>query len=146
MLMIHRRFLSWLGLTAGALMLAPASANVTLNLKEADISTLIATVSEVTGRNFIVDPRVRGKVTVIWTLVNEGLARIDWSESGGPRVTEPQKRGFGTDLIEKIVAHELRHPVELEFLPTGVRCKLLVPVREPNEFMLRSGPPPQKGH
>ena len=65
MLMIHRRFLSWLGLTAGALMLAPASANVTLNLKEADISTLIATVSEVTGRNFIVDPRVRGKVTVI---------------------------------------------------------------------------------
>ena len=90
--------------------------------------------------------RAGGKVTVIWTLVNEGLARIDWSESGGPRVTEPQKRGFGTDLIEKIVAHELRHPVELEFLPTGVRCKLLVPVREPNEFMLRSGPPPQKGH
>ncbi|MCA0910578.1 CHASE domain-containing protein [Qipengyuania gaetbuli] len=90
--------------------------------------------------------RAGGKVTVIWTLVNEGLARIDWSESGGPRVTEPQKRGFGTDLIEKIVAHELRHPVELEFLPTGVRCKLLVPVREPNEFMLRSAPPPQKGH
>ena len=90
--------------------------------------------------------RAGGKVTVIWTLVKEGLARIDWSESGGPRVTEPQKRGFGTDLIEKIVAHELRHPVELEFLPTGVRCKLLVPVREPNEFMLRSGPPPQKGH
>ena len=40
-------------------------AEVTLNLKEADISTLIATVSEVTGRNFVVDPKVRGKVTVI---------------------------------------------------------------------------------
>jgi len=38
---------------------------VTLNLKEADIATLIATVSEVTGRNFVVDPRVKGKVTVI---------------------------------------------------------------------------------
>ena len=47
---------------------APAEkdgAVVTLNLKEADITTLIATVSEVTGRNFIVDPRVKGKVTVI---------------------------------------------------------------------------------
>jgi general secretion pathway protein D len=38
---------------------------VTLNLKEADINTLIATVSEVTGRNFIIDPRVRAKVTVV---------------------------------------------------------------------------------
>ncbi len=40
-------------------------AEVTLNLKDAEISTLIATVSEVTGKNFIVDPRVRGKVTVV---------------------------------------------------------------------------------
>ncbi|WP_100259662.1 CHASE domain-containing protein [Qipengyuania seohaensis] len=83
---------------------------------------------------------VGGKVSIVWTLVNERLARIDWTESGGPRVTEPTKRGFGTDLIEKIVAHELRHPVDLEFLPTGVRCKLLVPVREPSEFALRSPP------
>lgn len=37
----------------------------TLNLKDADITTLIATVSEVTGRNFVVDPRVKGKVTVL---------------------------------------------------------------------------------
>jgi general secretion pathway protein D len=42
-----------------------APASVTLNLKDADIATLIATVSEVTGRNFIVDSRVKGKVTVI---------------------------------------------------------------------------------
>ena len=38
---------------------------VTLNLKDADISALISTVAEVTDRNFIVDPRVKGKVTVI---------------------------------------------------------------------------------
>lgn len=37
----------------------------TLNLKDADIKTLIATVSEVTGRNFVVDPRVKGEVTVL---------------------------------------------------------------------------------
>jgi general secretion pathway protein D len=42
-----------------------ARADVTLNLKDADIATLIATVSEVTGKNFIVDPRVKGKVTVV---------------------------------------------------------------------------------
>ncbi len=38
---------------------------ITLNLKDADINALIGTVAEVTGKNFIVDPRVKGKVTVI---------------------------------------------------------------------------------
>lgn len=37
----------------------------TLNLKDADIQALIATVSEITGRNFIVGPNVQGKVTVV---------------------------------------------------------------------------------
>ena len=40
---------------------------VTLNLKDADIGALISTVAEVTERNFIVDPRVKGKVTVVST-------------------------------------------------------------------------------
>jgi len=48
---------------------APAPANPpgthTLNLKEADIQALIATVSEITGKNFIVGPNVSGKVTVV---------------------------------------------------------------------------------
>jgi general secretion pathway protein D len=51
-----------LGIVLAAL---PVRADVTLNLKDAEISTLIATVSEVTGKNFIVDSRVKGKVTVI---------------------------------------------------------------------------------
>lgn len=37
----------------------------TLNLKDADIQALIATVSEITGKNFIVGPTVQGKVTVV---------------------------------------------------------------------------------
>ncbi|MCP5419043.1 MAG: type II secretion system secretin GspD [Gammaproteobacteria bacterium] len=38
---------------------------VTLNLKDADINALIASVSEITGRNFIVDPRVKGRVSLV---------------------------------------------------------------------------------
>ncbi|HEX6833464.1 MAG TPA: type II secretion system secretin GspD [Rudaea sp.] len=37
----------------------------TLNLKDADIQVLIATVSEITGKNFIIAPNVQGKVTVV---------------------------------------------------------------------------------
>ncbi|MBL4761932.1 MAG: type II secretion system protein GspD [Gammaproteobacteria bacterium] len=36
-----------------------------LNLQNAEIKTLINTVSELTGKNFIIDPRVKGKVTVV---------------------------------------------------------------------------------
>jgi general secretion pathway protein D len=42
-----------------------AAETVTLNLKDADIGALISTVAEITDRNFVVDPRVKGKVTVI---------------------------------------------------------------------------------
>ncbi len=42
-----------------------AQSKITLNLKDADIQTVIATVSEFTGKNFIIDPRVKGKVTII---------------------------------------------------------------------------------
>lgn len=38
---------------------------ITLNFQDVDIRALINTVSEITGRNFIVDPRVKGQVTVV---------------------------------------------------------------------------------
>ena len=79
-----------------------------------------------------------GRVSIEWELVSPHLARIEWIESNGPNVEPPTKRGFGIDLIEKIVAHELRNPVELEFDPDGVRCRLMAAVREPSEFALRS--------
>ncbi len=44
---------------------ASADGRHTLNLKDADIQALIATVSEITGKNFILGPNVQGKVTVI---------------------------------------------------------------------------------
>ncbi len=42
-----------------------AGDEITLNFQEADINALISTVSQITGRNFIVDPRVKGRVTLI---------------------------------------------------------------------------------
>ncbi len=41
--------------------------SMTLNLNDADIRAFIATVSEMTGKNFIVDPRVKGRVTVVFS-------------------------------------------------------------------------------
>lgn len=80
---------------------------------------------------------VGGKVSVHWTREDDAV-RIVWQESGGPAVPQTRKRGFGIDLIEKIVAHELNNPVELDFAPEGVRCVITVPVRQPSDFAIRA--------
>ncbi len=81
-----------------------------------------------------------GGLEVSWELVAKDLVRVKWCESGGPAVPqdEDRSRGFGTELISKIVAHELRNPVDLRFEPGGVECTLTVPVRAPAEFGLRA--------
>ncbi|HET8900121.1 MAG TPA: type II secretion system secretin GspD [Rhodanobacteraceae bacterium] len=57
-----------LALASVASMAAPAKPSTTpqvLNLKDADIQALITTVSDITGKNFIVGPNVQGRVTVV---------------------------------------------------------------------------------
>nr|VFJ49633.1 MAG: general secretion pathway protein D [Candidatus Kentron sp. DK] len=44
---------------------------ITLNFKDADIGAVISTVSRATGKNFLVDPRVKGTVTVVSSLPME---------------------------------------------------------------------------
>jgi two-component sensor histidine kinase len=83
-----------------------------------------------------------GKVTIRWQRGEEPSAEtewaeVEWHETGGPPVAGERRRGFGTELIEKVVAHELRTPVTLDFAPTGVRCVLRVPVRRPTDFRIR---------
>ena len=79
-----------------------------------------------------------GRIHVNWAWAGTEQAMLHWREEGGPTVSEPNKRGFGRDLIEKIVAHELRSDVDLRFLPGGVECRLMVPVRVAREFTLRN--------
>ena len=61
--------LFYLGVTIVSLALAPAAwsqqAEITPNYKEADIRQIIEAVGEVTQRNFLIDPRVSAKVTMI---------------------------------------------------------------------------------
>ncbi len=87
-----------------------------------------------------------GRITIRWQRGPENgaeqggeqnWAEVEWQEVGGPPVAAQRRRGFGTELIEKVVAHELRQPVTLDFAPSGVRCVLRVPVRRPADFRIR---------
>jgi two-component sensor histidine kinase len=85
-----------------------------------------------------------GKLSIEWARLGDSLARLSWREEGGPPVAAERKRGFGMELIERIVAHELQNPVQMHFDPTGVRCVLTVPVRKANPFAIREVPSEQR--
>lgn len=70
-----------------------------------------------------------GRVAVAWSEVSESgrpMLRLTWTESGGPAVAPPTRRGFGRELIEGGVAHEALGRVSLGFPPSGVVCEMIV--------------------
>lgn len=74
-----------------------------------------------------------GEVEVTWQIVHAGAdmggAALDlrWRERGGPVVQPPQRRGFGSVLIERGMSYEIGGSVDLRFDPSGVTCTMLVP-------------------
>jgi PAS domain S-box-containing protein len=71
-----------------------------------------------------------GAVAITWT-VDPGapaMLHLRWEESGGPPVEPPARRGFGSRLIERSLAHELEGAVRIAFAPTGVVCTVDAPL------------------
>ncbi|WP_310540571.1 PAS domain-containing protein [Phenylobacterium sp.] len=71
--------------------------------------------------------RQEGRVTLDWEVVGDDL-RLTWTEAGGPPVTEPAQRGFGSRLLERGLAAELRGEVTLRFAAEGLVCTIRAPV------------------
>ncbi|MGN6470002.1 MAG: PAS domain S-box protein [Rhizobiaceae bacterium] len=72
-----------------------------------------------------------GRVQVGWHVRrNGGAAELDlsWTEEGGPLVTPPTRKGFGSRLIERNLANELAGQVRIEYRPAGVVANIRTPV------------------
>jgi two-component system CheB/CheR fusion protein len=73
----------------------------------------------------------QGRVSVNWgreTIDEAPCLVLHWLESGGPTVTEmPDRRGFGTDLIERQLQHDLKGRLEIDFDPKGLRIMIALP-------------------
>lgn len=70
----------------------------------------------------------QGHVSIAWTVQagTESTARLflRWEETGGPPVTPPTRRGFGSRLIESLLAAELNGTVKITYDPKGVVCEV----------------------
>jgi two-component sensor histidine kinase len=73
-----------------------------------------------------------GDVVVEWSSAggDDGGRRLRfrWSETGGPPINPPGRRGFGSRLIEQGLARELKGDVRLVFAPTGLTCLMDAPL------------------
>jgi two-component sensor histidine kinase len=65
--------------------------------------------------------RPEGRVALCWQIQNEQL-HLTWRETGGPQVVAPSRRGFGSRMLEEVLASDLDGQCRLEFAPDGVRC------------------------
>ncbi|MET0293411.1 MAG: HWE histidine kinase domain-containing protein [Phenylobacterium sp.] len=68
-----------------------------------------------------------GEVRLDWKLVGEPATpsvELVWREVGGPPVTAPAARGFGSRLLQQGLAAELGAPAQLEYRADGLICRI----------------------
>jgi len=82
-----------------------------------------------------------GRLAIDTRLDQNGDLTIAWRESGGPPVKAPQRRGFGSTIIEKSIPFELRGQAEIRHLLSGVEADFLIPGR----FAEAAGEPTPEG-
>ena len=100
------------------LLLAP-SATITLTLALHELATNAAKYGALSKDGGTVDLR--------WTTDADTLT-LTWREVGGPRVVQPVKSGFGTRLLKRAIASDLRGTVDIDFAPAGLVCVIMAPL------------------
>jgi two-component sensor histidine kinase len=86
--------------------------------------------------------RPSGWVSMAWTVSEDGQFRLHWQERGGPVVSAPTRKGFGTRLIERNLAQALGAQVHLTYEPAGVVCTIQAPLDEitaTSEYLIKPG-------
>lgn len=65
-----------------------------------------------------------GRVEVTWESTGEGGFTLRWVEIGGPIVAPPERRGFGSTLLDRVTSQELGGEGRVEYRADGVRATL----------------------
>jgi PAS domain S-box-containing protein len=68
-----------------------------------------------------------GRVQIAWSRMPDGRLSLRWIEAGGPTVTPPTHRGFGTRIMESIVG-QLRGEVHFDWRDQGLACEIVLPL------------------
>ncbi|WP_295209178.1 HWE histidine kinase domain-containing protein [uncultured Brevundimonas sp.] len=71
-----------------------------------------------------------GRILIDWGLADQRdrKLKLSWREIGGPKITAPERRGFGSRLIERNIRHDLAGEIDLVYAPDGLIAELTVPL------------------
>ena len=61
-----------------------------------------------------------GYVEVSWSLhadADNGRLRLTWQERNGPPVQQPERRGFGSQLLQRVLGTQLNGKVQIDYAP-----------------------------
>jgi two-component system, chemotaxis family, CheB/CheR fusion protein len=75
----------------------------------------------------------RARIRVGWKIaarLGPQVLQFDWSEAGVKITGPPSTRGFGTELVERLIARELKGEGKMIFLAGGVHCTIEIPLRD----------------
>jgi two-component sensor histidine kinase len=63
-----------------------------------------------------------GEIRVSWSVIDPASSRVrlTWTEIGGPKVSAPDRQGFGARLIERLTRYELAGTAEFTYPPEGL--------------------------
>lgn len=78
-----------------------------------------------------------GEIHIDWKVLDEAhphRLHLSWAERNGPRVERTSRIGFGTQLIQRVLAHETGGTADLSYDPDGVRFTAVAPLPEPAEI------------
>ena len=67
-----------------------------------------------------------GHVDVLWG-VDADMLTMSWTERDGPLVPAPERRGFGTVVMEAMAQRSLDGTVDLDYAPSGLSWRLTCP-------------------
>jgi two-component sensor histidine kinase len=68
----------------------------------------------------------QGRVNVSWR-TDDGRATVSWRESGGPPVKPPQRRGYGSILLSRLVEAS-KGSLNLDFRASGLAAEISLPL------------------
>jgi len=68
-----------------------------------------------------------GVTTVEWVIDQAGGCVVTWQERGGPLVRTPTRRGFGSTIIERSIAHDLSGTCRIDYDEVGITACFVLP-------------------
>ena len=64
-----------------------------------------------------------GQINVTWEKFSDDVHLL-WQENGGPAVETPKRKGFGSQLLQKILAKQLNGKIDVAYEPLGLVVKM----------------------